>query len=749
MASINFNKRIEEHEDRIKDDYNKIGGKGLLVPMSVEVSGARKLLSSIQRDAALCLMNPELPIIRTGFENRYGEYSSSITTAEDDYQVLAKISKFSFSPNHHYWLICKSLHNKNIIVYERVPAQHRTEQYGFLYNNAYMDSIYPTNIINKNQRIKMSLSYDTFGNRMDGLNMNVLYMALDDNMEDSIIISDYAARRFTAPLCKEVNIIVNENDIPLNYYGTSDIYKCMPDIGEHTKNSILLALRKENKSSALFSQSVDRLKDTEIGDDKYLLNGTVIDIDIHCNNPENLNMYYNGQFRLYYNERQRCAKEFIDILTPLVSSGYILSDELKVIYGLSKRILNNDKYIDKRKFSNIEIKMLILEERELQIGDKISNRYGGKGVISHILPREEMPSTEDGEVADILMNSSTMYNRENPPQLFEMSITRIGELLLKHIYNRIHDKTNPMELSSAVDLISLYLKRCNRISNQDQEFRDWCSTMSDSDLEFLINSMCYDRYIYTTVETMRDVFTIDDLNLLYKDFPFIQQSKLYVSIKDSRGNIRKVEARRKGVMGKEYMLRLKQYAEEHFSATSLSATNIKNANTKSKSAREYRTLYSHTPIRMGDMEINNFAHIGTDLVINALLLHSVSPHARKLVEEFSTGNPYITDIQLDDMSTNRSAEIVETYLKAIGLRLKFIKKRKIKKNPINRYALIAKQAFKKYPIIYTGNIDNMTEEELIEYNNRLQEYHKKLQERIKKGELIDPLEIFDIDKAIK
>ena len=273
--------------------------------------------------------------------------------------------------------------------------------------------------------------------------------------------------------------------------------------------------------------------------------------------------------------------------------------------------------------------------------------------------------------------------------------------------------------------------------------------MSDSDLEFLINSMCYDRYIYTTVETMRDVFTIDDLNLLYKDFPFIQQSKLYVSIKDSRGNIRKVEARRIGVMGKEFMLRLKQYAEEHFSATSLSATNIKNANTKSKSAREYRTLYSHTPIRMGDMEINNFAHIGTDLVINALLLHSVSPHARKLVEEFSTGNPYITDIQLDDMSTNRSAEIVETYLKAIGLRLKFIKKRKIKKNPINRYALIAKQAFKKYPIIYTGNIDNMTEEELIEYNNRLQEYHKKLQERIKKGELIDPLEIFDIDKAIK
>ena len=39
--------------------------------------------------------------------------------------------------------------------------------------------------------------------------------------------------------------MVNENDIPLNYYGNNDVYKCMPDIGEKTKNAILLALRKE------------------------------------------------------------------------------------------------------------------------------------------------------------------------------------------------------------------------------------------------------------------------------------------------------------------------------------------------------------------------------------------------------------------------------------------------------------------------------------------------------------------------
>jgi DNA-directed RNA polymerase beta subunit len=404
-------KRVEEHEQRVKDDYDKIGGKALLVPGSASVSGARKLLASVQRDATLCIMTPEVPIVQTGYENRFGEYSSSIAKAETDYQVVAKISKFSFSPNHHYWLICKDLHSNMVTVIERVSAHHVTEQYGYLYNNTYLDSINKNDIISANTTMKTSLAYDEFGNRMDGVNLNVLYMALDDNMEDSVVISDEAAKKFVAPLVKTVTIMINENDIPLNYYGNNDIYKCMPDIGEHTKNAILLALRKENKDNAIFAQSVERLKMVEMNDDKYLLNGTVVDVNIYCNNPENLDTYYNGQFKLYYLERQRCAREFISVLTPIVASGCVLSDELKDLYGLAKRIANGSKHIEKREFSNMEIELTVLEERELQVGDKISNRYGGKGVISEILPQSIMPKTEDGEYADIIMNSSTMYNR--------------------------------------------------------------------------------------------------------------------------------------------------------------------------------------------------------------------------------------------------------------------------------------------------------------------------------------------------
>ena len=65
-----------------------------------------------------------------------------------------------------------------------------------------------------------------------------------------------------------------------------------------------------------------------------------------------------------------------------------------------------------------------------------------------------------------------------------------------------------------------------------------------------------------------------------------------------------------------------------------------------------------------------------------LMLYATSPLARQLYEQLMTGNPFEIDIKLDDVSANRNAEIVETYLKTIGKRIEFIKKPKKKKNPV-------------------------------------------------------------------
>ena len=121
------------------------------------------------------------------------------------------------------------------------------------------------------------------------------------------------------------------------------------------------------------------------------------------------------------------------------------------------------------------------------------------------------------------------------------------------------------------------------------------------------------------------------------------------------------------------MFRLKQYADEKFSSTSMSATNLRNLNTRSKSSKNYKSLHSNTPIAMGSMEVDDLSHLGMEYVISILMIHSVSPRARRLCEKMLTGDPFDIDIRLDDESTNRNVEILNTYFKAKGIKLTFEK----------------------------------------------------------------------------
>ena len=463
--------------------------------------------------------------------------------------------------------------------------------------------------------------------------------------------------------------MINENNIPLNLYGTNDVYKCIPDIGEEIKNSVLIALRKEKKEEMVFTESVDRLRKIMMSDEKKLLTGRVIDVNIYCNNPENLEQYHNGQFKMYYNELQRCSKEIVSIITPYITNGYSLSYDLELLFANSERILNQDQYIDKKTFSNIILEVVVLEEKKLMEGDKISNRYGGKGVVSAIIPTEQMPIFgEDQERVDVILNSFGVYNRENPGQILELSINNIGHEIIRYIKK----KKVPMEKA-----FKMILEFVNCIvPEQANAMREMLSYMNEENKAFYLESILRDGDIQISSRPITDSFDIDRLRILYKKFPFVKHMDYQVPMRDSNGNVRFVEARRRVIVGKEYMFRLKQFAEEKFSATSLSSTNISGFNSKSKANKNFLQLYSNTPIRFGNMEINNFNHIGPEAVIENLLIHSMSPHARRSVKSLYTCDPYNIDIKLDDEARNRGAEIINTRLKTIGKRLVFKKIRK-------------------------------------------------------------------------
>ena len=670
-TSLSFVEQIQKSASLLNSKEAMLG-KGLNVPYVATSSGARLLMSSVHQSHALVLSDSEVPYIATGFENRFGERSSTIIKADSDYEVLAKISKFTYIPNHHYYLILKDLRKNEITVIERISHVFKTEEYGHLYNNTVMDSYsYPGSFIQKGQVLRRSTGFDQFGNKTSGRNLNIAYLASDHNMEDSVIISQACSEKMAAPLIRKVKIILNENDIPLNIYGDNKIYKVHPDIGEDIKDGILLAYRREKREEAIYTQSVQRLQEILMSDDKITVKGRVIDINVYCNNVEFLKKnIYTQQFYEYYNDRLRMDSEIINVVGPYISQGYEVSYELQKLYALAKDELNGKKYIDKKQFSNLTVEFTVIENRKLEVGDKVSDRYGGKGVVSTIIPTELMPRLYNGQPIDMIKNSSTMYNRENAGQIFEMEINYVSMCILDYLRKR---RMSDPEV--ALNEILKFIKL--QSPEQYKDMKSYTDTLSQQDLLYFVESILSKNCIPISNNPMTETMDIDKLGRLYQEFPYVKQQPLMVPMKDSRGNYRFIPTRRAIIAAPQYCLRLKQFAEEKFSATSLSSTNIKNENAKSKASKNYREPNSNTPIKFGQMETGDFDHMGAEYVVINLMLHSLSPHGRRLVEQVATGDPYNVDVKLDSKSKNRSAEILNARLKTMGYRIVF---RKIKKH---------------------------------------------------------------------
>jgi DNA-directed RNA polymerase subunit beta len=94
------------------------------------------------------------------------------------------------------------------------------------------------------------------------------------------------------------------------------------------------------------------------------------------------------------------------------------------------------------------VKVYIAQKRKIQVGDKMAGRHGNKGVISVVLPVEDMPFLEDGTPVDIVLNPLGVPSRMNVGQILETHLglvaKKLGEKLGKELEN-IYDKEKIIE----------------------------------------------------------------------------------------------------------------------------------------------------------------------------------------------------------------------------------------------------------------------------------------------------------------
>lgn len=144
----------------------------------------------------------------------------------------------------------------------------------------------------------------------------------------------------------------------------------------------------------------------------------------------------------------------------------VRNTSLKLPHGTCGRVLDikifsRSKHDDLPPGTNEIIKIYIAQIRKIHVGDKMAGRHGNKGIISKILPRQDMPYLPDGTPVDILLNPLGVPSRMNVGQIFESLLGLAAE----HLHTRFKvipfDEMHGIEASRG--LVNKKLKQAAQI----------------------------------------------------------------------------------------------------------------------------------------------------------------------------------------------------------------------------------------------------------------------------------------------
>ena len=351
-----------------------------MIPFLENDDNTRALMGSNMQRQAVPVFRPQAPLIGTGFESVVARATDQIILAEEDGTVESV--------------------DANKIVVKNSKGKNKTyELTTFVRSNQTMcfgmrPAVYKGQKIKINEVLANGASVDE-GELALGRNLLVAYASWEGcNFEDAIIVSSRVVQRgdFDSVHIENYTIEVRETKL-----GPEIITRDIPNVGE------------------------TRLKDLD-ADGIVRIGATVRDGDILVGK-----ITPKGETKLSPEER-------------LLQS--IFGEKSKDVRDSSLRLPGGagGKVVDVQIFTREEghelpngvlkqIRVFVAQTRKLQVGDKMAGRHGNKGVISVIVPEEDMPFMENGTPIDILLNPLGVGSRMNIGQVLETHLGWVAQTL--------------------------------------------------------------------------------------------------------------------------------------------------------------------------------------------------------------------------------------------------------------------------------------------------------------------------------
>ena len=147
---------------------------------------------------------------------------------------------------------------------------------------------------------------------------------------------------------------------------------------------------------------------------------------------------------------------------------------------------------------NQKVRIYIAQKRKISVGDKMAGRHGNKGVVSRVLPVEDMPYLPNGRPLDIVLNPLGVPSRMNIGQVLEIHLSLAAKALGFNIATPVFDGANEADIMDTLDLANDY------VNTTWEEFEaKHKDTLRPEVLEYLYENRAH-RELWKGVEISRD-----------------------------------------------------------------------------------------------------------------------------------------------------------------------------------------------------------------------------------------------------
>ena len=394
--------------DKSRVDYIDISPKQLvsvaaaMIPFLEHDDVKRSLMGSNMQRQAVPLLMPEAPIVGTGIEYRAAKDSGITVTAKND-GIVEKVTGDEVI-----------VRNKNNVLDKYKLRKFKRTNGGTCINQR--------PVVAKGERVKAGEILADGPSTKDGemaLGKNVIiaFMTWEGyNYEDAVLISERLVKEdvYTSIHIEEYDCECRDTKL-----GPEEITRDIPNVGDDGLKDLdedgIIRIGAEVRPGDILVGKVTPKGETELTAEERLL-------------------------RAIFGEKAREVRD-TSLRVPHGEAGTIVD----------VKIFTRENSDELGPGVNQVIRCYIATKRKISVGDKMSGRHGNKGVISRILPEEDMPFMEDGTPVDIVLNPQGIPSRMNLGQVLEVHLGMAAKALGFKVETPVFDGAKSEEIEDLLE----------------------------------------------------------------------------------------------------------------------------------------------------------------------------------------------------------------------------------------------------------------------------------------------------------